>query len=340
MINTPIVNVLGNYDVTDDVIFCDLLQFTGLSPQLVIRPMPGAKPGAPRLLKIVASVINTTGSTGATITYNQDNNFELPAGNTPSFADPTTAAKKGDAGNPNFDQGPLPPASVASPNFNIILDPLGYVGPYPKGANGGDGAPGGRGGDGNQGLNGPMLEIWTTRIIGSLTLDLRGQQGGDGGNGGNGQFGGAGQGGSVAVPGTDTSWTGVPYLVCNQQAGLGGDGGRGGNAGCGGSGGNGGNGGSLKIFYTSGVTLASFTPLLTGGAGGSPGLPGKPGKGGAAGTPGVNVPPCLPPQASQDGPGGDACSSENKRGGAISQQGVAGTSGTYKSYPINKLPSP
>src|SRR5580704_3979802 len=77
VINTPLVTVAGNYDVNDDIIFCDVLQFVGISPQLVIRPMPGAKVGARRLLKIVANVIDTTGSTGATITYNMDNNFEL-----------------------------------------------------------------------------------------------------------------------------------------------------------------------------------------------------------------------------------------------------------------------
>jgi hypothetical protein len=339
MIVTPLVNVVGNYDVTDDIIFCDLLQFGGVQPQLVIRPLTGAKVGAQRLLKIVAKVIDTTGSTGATITYNLDNNLELPAGNIPSFADPTTQAKAGADGNPNFWQGPLPPASTATPNFNLLLDGPGYIGPFPKGADGGDGAPGGAGETGTQGLDGPILEIWTTNITGSLTIDLRGQQGGNGGKGGNGQFGGAGQGGSVAVPGTDTSWTGVPYLVCNQVAGLGGDGGRGGNAGCGGDGGDGGKGGVVKVFYTSGVNVAALTTLLQGGKGGSPGGSGAPGQGGAAGTTGTNVPPCIPTQASQGGPNGNSCQSVDVKGGGGPQPGSTGTDGQESTFPVNGIPS-
>jgi hypothetical protein len=337
MIVTPLVNVVGNYDVTDDIIFCNLLQFGGISPQLVIRPMSGAKVGAQRVLKIVANVIDTTGSTGATITYNLDNNLELPVGNIPSFADPTTPAKKGATGTPSFWQGPLPPANTASPNFTI-LDGLGYIGSFPKATDGGDGAPGGRGVTGADGLNGPTVEIWTTNMIGSLTVDLRGQQGGIGGDGGNGQFGGAGQGGSVAVPGTDTSWTGIPGLVCNQVAGLGGDGGKGGNAGCGGNGGDGGDGGVLKVFYTSGVNLAALTPMLPGGNGGNPGSPGKPGNGGAAGTAGTNVPPCLPTLDSQNGPDGDACPGKDNRGGSISQSGTTGVNGQYATFEITKIP--
>jgi hypothetical protein len=339
MIVTPLLNIVGNHDVTDDIIFCDLLQFGGVQPQLVIRPMSGAKVGAQRVLKIVATVIDTTGSTGATITYNLDNNLELPVGNIPSFADPTTQANAGDTGNPNFPQGPLPPASTASPSFNLLLDGPGYIGSYPKATNGGDGAPGGRGGTGTQGLGGPTVEIWTTKIIGSLTIDVRGQQGGNGGTGGAGQFGGAGQGGSVAVPGTDTSWTGVPYLVCNQPPGLGGDGGRGGNAGCGGTGGNGGNGGVVKVFYIAGVNLAALTPMFQGGTGGTAGNPGKPGQGGAAGTAGTNLPPCLSTLDSQNGSSGDPCRSGDKgQDGGISQDGNPGTVGQYKTYQVNKIP--
>ncbi|MGA2666300.1 MAG: hypothetical protein ABSF83_15290 [Nitrososphaerales archaeon] len=339
MIVTPILNVVGNHDVTDDIIFCGLLQFGGVQPQLVIRPMPGAKVGAQRLLKIVANVIDTTGSTGATITYNLDNNTEVPLGNFPSFADPTTQAKTGAAGSPNFWQGPIPPAQTASPNFNILLDPIGYIGSFPKATDGGDGAAGGRGADGTQGLNGPIVEIWTTNVIGSLTIDVRGQQGGNGGNGGNGQFGGAGQGGSVAVPGTDTSWTGVPYLVCNQTAGLGGDGGRGGNAGCGGNGGGGGNGGTVRVYYTGGVNLAAFSPMVAGGGGGNGGSPGNPGNGGAAGTPGTNLPPCLPTQQSQNGPNGSPCPGGNEtRGGGGALPGTPGASGQYMTLQVSKIP--
>ena len=151
--------------------------------------MPGSKVGARRLLKIVANIIDTTGSTGATITYNLDNNLELPAGNFPSFADPTTQAKTGADGTPNAWQGPFP--DTASPNFFPPVIP----GPFPKAADGGDGYAGGRGGTGAQGMDGPTLEIWTTNVIGGVTIDLRGQQGGNGGKGGNGQFGGPRSGG-------------------------------------------------------------------------------------------------------------------------------------------------
>ena len=133
MIVTPVFNVTGNTDVTDDIIFCGLLQFVGVQPQLVIRPMSGAKVGAQRVLKIVRQHIDMTGSTGATITYNLDNNLELPAGNIPSFADPTTQAKTGAAGTPNFNQGPIPLPDVASPNFSLLLDPLHYIGALPEG---------------------------------------------------------------------------------------------------------------------------------------------------------------------------------------------------------------
>ena len=339
MIVTPVFNVTGNTDVSDDIIFCGLLQFVGVQPQLVIRPMTGAKVGAQRVLKIVANIIDMTGSTGATITYNLDNHLELPLGNIPSFTDPTTQAKTGAAGNPSFNQGPIPLPDVASPTFSLLLDPTHYIGDYPKATDGGDGAPGGQGGTGAQGLNGPVLEIWTTNIIGSLTLDLRGQQGGDGGKGGNGEFGGDGQGGSQAIPGTDTSWTGVPYVICVQGPGAGGDGGQGGDAGCGGAGGDGGNGGVVKVFYTSGVNLAGLTPMLQGGVGGNPGDPGNPGHGGASGSPGVTVAACATTLTSQNGPAGDPCRSETgDQKGGTALIGKTGSNGTYTTFQIKAIP--
>ncbi|HUK74750.1 MAG TPA: hypothetical protein VLU99_03075 [Nitrososphaerales archaeon] len=335
MINTPLVTVAGNYDVTDDIIFCNILQFVGIQPQLVIRPVPGSKVGARRLLKIVANIIDTTGSTGATITYNLDNNFEVPAGNLPSFADPTTQAKAGADGNPNAWQGPLP--DTANPNFVPLIDP----GPFPRAEDGGDGYDGGLGGLGAHGMDGPTLEIWTTNVIGSVQIDLRGQQGGNGGKGGNGQFGGAGQTGSGASQGTDTSWTGVPYFVCVQQPGIPGDGGRGGNAGCGGDGGDGGNGGFVKIFYTSGVNLAGLPTQLQGGKGGNPGNPGNPGTGGKAGPLALNIPlSCGTGQNAQDGPNGDPCGGgSDQKGGGISQPGGSGVDGTVTTYLVKNIPS-
>jgi len=86
-----------------------------------------------------------------------------------------------------------------------------------------DGTPGHNGTGGSHGDNGINLFIYSNKITitGSLTIDLRGYDGGDGGNGGQ------GGGGSLGT------------RVC-----LGGTGGPGGN---GGSGGNGGNGGTLTV---------------------------------------------------------------------------------------------
>lgn len=341
MIVTEIFTVQGNTDVDDDIIFCRRLVFLGINPQLVIKPKKGAPLGAPRILKIVTNVIDTTLAGGSgEITFNLDGdyfpNIELPVGD--SGLDPETQAKPGDDGTPNFNQGPIPPPDVASPNFPP--DPL-HVSPggFPKATDGGNGQPGGRGGKGVNGANGPLVEIWLTELDGKLILDLRGQQGGVGGKGGNGQFGGNGQTGSTAVPGTDTTWLGVPNLTCKQGPGLGGDGGNGGNAGCGGEGGDGGNGGTAKIFYTNTVNLANITPNLLKGKGGQPGSPGNPGKAGSAGLAGLNLPPCLPALLSQNGSDGDRCRSatgDNK--GGVSQPGADGLDGQYYTYLVKAIP--
>lgn len=340
MIVQEIFTVTGNTDVDDDVIYCRRLEFVGPGAQLVIKPKKDAPLGAQRVLKIVANVINTTLAGGSgEITYNLDGdyfpNFELPVGNL--GLDPETQAKAGDNGDPNFNQGPLPPADIASPNFDPILDPLHYVGNYPKAQDGGNGKPGGRGGKGTKGSNAPVVEIWATEINGNLILDLRGQQGGNGGNGGNGQFGGNGQMGSAAVTGTDTTWLGVPNVICKQGPGLGGDGGRGGNAGCGGDGGDGGNGGIVKVFYTAGVDLTTIQTQLQKGIGGKAGNPGNPGNGGKSGPPGTNaLSPCVPALSSQDGPSGSGCR-QSKEGG-ISQDGEDGVDGQYTPYQISSIP--
>src|SRR5665647_1437823 len=317
MIITQIFTVTGNTDVDDDIIFCRRLEFVGPSAQLVIKPKKNAPPGAPRILKIVANVINTTLAGGSgEITYNLDGDYfpavELPLGD--NGIDPETQAKTGEDGKPSFNQGPIPLADLASPNFDPILDALN-LGNYPKATNGGDAAAGARGNKGVNGVNAPIVEIWTTEINGKLVLDLRGQQGGIGGNGGNGQLGGNGQNGSGATEGTDTTWIGVPNPICKQAPGLAGDGGRGGNAGCGGDGGDGGNGGTAKLFYTSAVNLANVTPNLQRGKGGQPGNPGNPGKGGKAGTPGSTIlgPTCVPALKSLDGAKGTSCVREGDK---------------------------
>ena len=178
MIITQIFTVQGNTDVEDDIIFCRRLVFIGPSAQLVIKPKKNAPPGAPRILKIVANVIDSTLAGGSgEITYNLDGDYfpavELPIGN--NGIDPETQAKTGDDGKPSFNQGPILP-DIASPNFDPILDALN-LGNYPKATNGGDAAAGGRGNKGVNGTNAPIVEIWTTEINGKLALDLRGQQG-------------------------------------------------------------------------------------------------------------------------------------------------------------------
>ncbi len=341
MIVTQIFTVTGNTDVDDDIIFCRRLVFVGPSAQLVIKPKKNAPPGAPRILKIVANVIDSTLAGGSgEITYNLDGDYfpayELPLGD--SGIDPETQAKTGDDGKPSFNQGPLPPVDIASPNFDPILDALN-LGNYPKATSGGDAAAGGRGNKGVNGVNAPIVEIWTTEIDGKLVLDLRGQQGGVGGKGGNGQLGGNGQNGSAGVEGTDTTWLGVPNPVCKQGPGLAGDGGKGGNAGCGGDGGDGGNGGTAKLFYTSGVNVSNVITNLQKGKGGQPGGPGNPGKGGKAGTKGSTLlTTCTQAFNSLDGADGISCIREGDKGVGIAQPGADGVDGRYFQYSIKAIP--
>ena len=333
---TPLFVVSGKVRIDDDVLFCHRLHFLRLAEpsKLVIIPKNGAKPGAQRVLKIVAGTIDTGEGGDAEITFNLDGDITLPFVDT--GLDPETKAKTGDKGRPDYNQGPILP-DIAQPNFDMLLDPLHYVGSYPKAMAGGDGKPGGKGGKGAKGTDGPILEIWTKEIVGhGLIIDLRGQEGGDGGKGGNGQIGGNGQKGSTAVPGTDTSWIGVPCPLCKQGPGLGGDGGRGGAAGCGGDGGDGGNGGVFKLFHTATVDLSKLTPMLQGGKGGRAGPSVKPGKGGKAGPPGTNLPPCLPALNSAEGCSGLACDSEGE--GGISQVGQDGSDGYYITNEITTLP--
>lgn len=353
MIKTLIFTVTGNTDVDDDIIFCNRLVFVGIHPQLVIRPKKGATPGAQRLLKIVADTIDTQGASDPEITYNLADDFtyfqpipggpktlvpvpELPVGD--SGLDPETQATPGSDGIPDFNQGPIPPADTASPSFSI-LDPLHWIGAYPKATSGGNGKPGGKGVKGTNGINAPILEIWTKEIVGNpLKLDMRGQRGGDGGKGGNGQFGGDGQSGSTAVQGTDSNWLGIPELICVQGPGLGGDGGTGGNAGCGGDGGDGGNGGVIKVFHTAGVDLTKLLNALDKGKGGKAGPAGKPGKGGKAGPPGINIAQCSSALGSQDGPEGDQCFRGTKDIPGLAHDGDDGLDGYYVHYQITDIP--
>ena len=330
--------VTGKRLIDDDVLFTHRLQFLpGVeAPKIVIVPKKDAPLGAQRVLKIVADTIDTGSGLNAQITYNLDGDFTLPIVDT--GLDPVTKAKNGDKGSPDYSPslGGLIPADTALPNYSI-LDPLHFIGNYPKANSGGDGESGGKGGSGAKGMDAPVLEIWTKEILGDgLTIDLRGQEGGDGGQGGTGQRGGDGQGGSAAVEGTDENWLGVPNIICAQRPGMGGDGGRGGNAGCGGDGGNGGNGGVFKLFYTSGVAVAKFTPMMQGGDGGIIGSPGAPGSGGQGGPPGLNILSCSATASSVNGSDGLYCRSQNE--GGISKRGTDGTDGYQFSHEVAAIP--
>ncbi len=332
MIAVEIFTVSGKTYVDDDVIYCRRLVFANVGEnKLVIVPKSGAASGARRVLKIVTDVVDTQLGGGVSeITYNLDGDITLPF--LDNGLDPKTKAKNGGNGTPDFFQGPILPPDTASPNFDLILDPLHYVGGYPKALDGGDGMPGGKGGKGAKGTDGPIVEIWTKEIVGSgLKLDIRGQEGGDGGKGGNGQYGGNGQMGSTAVPATGETWLGIPNATCKEGPGLGGDGGRGGDAGCGGDGGDGGNGGVVKLFYTAGVDVSKLTNLLQKGEGGLGGPSGTPGNGGKSGPAGANLPPCLPALLSQDGQNGNACYQGDK--GGIVQKGEDGVDG-YSYYQL------
>lgn len=124
-----------------------------------------------------------------------------------------------------------------------------------------DGTAGGNGTGGGQGENGVNLFLYFNHltISGSLTIDLRGTDGGDGGNGG------AGGGGSMGT------------RVC-----VGGNGGLGGN---GGIGGNGGNGGALTISCKNCIDLRALLgeQLLVRNYAGFGGVGGDAGGGGLAG---------------------------------------------------------
>ena len=96
----------------------------------------------------------------------------------------------------------------------------------------------------------------------------------------------------------------------------------GGNAGCGGDGGNGGNGGVFKLFYTSGVAVAKFTPMMQGGDGGIIGTPGAPGSGGLGLLPGLNILHCSATASSVNGSDGLYCRSQNE--GGISKRELTG----------------
>ncbi len=166
----------------------------------------------------------------------------------------------------------------------------GYAGPAAAGAaqppaegtddnrDGIDGGPGRRGAngrDGKTGKNAGRVDLrgdgW--RGVGSLSVDLKGQNGGRGQSGGPGGLGQQGAKGRKAESGV---------VKCRHKPGVGGDGGLGGGGGAGGNGGGGGKGG---VVYRS---VAAEQAIVDGklGVDVSGGQGGAPGSGGACGPPG------------------------------------------------------
>jgi len=149
--------------------------------------------------------------------------------------------------------------------FDRHADP----GPNPgqNGRDGRAGAPGQAGGD---------IILIADEVVGDLTLDARG------GNGGAGQFGGDGAPGPGGSQGTD----------CNK----GGQGGTGGSAGAGGNGGDAGAGGNVWLLSSPKAQIATIiiqTDPGNPGMGGDSGRPGGGGPGGKGGGP--HQQPPLPP---------------------------------------------
>lgn len=245
------------------------LTFNSGSTLLLSPPSKDMGGPPPTTLTIIANEIDINGP--ATITYDFDG---APA---PAY-DPGTPAKPqtGTAGN-----GPGGSSSTG-------------VGSFPQAENGGDAQPGMPGANGTSGINAPELQIFVGVVkqvtSGSLTINLKGQDGGRGGNGGNGGLGGAGQEGSAST--TSSSW--YDNSQCTQGAGKGGNGGAGGDAGPPGKGGAGGSGGIVNVFTLAASlpTVKGWTYIVVGGKGGKPGNPGQPGSGGSGGAAGAVNSPC------------------------------------------------
>lgn len=135
---------------------------------------------------------------------------------------------------------------------------------------------GSEGAKGSDGLSSGPINIDTGDFVGSLSIDVSGQDGGKGGSGGVGGNGGQGAKGEASRPG---------IVDCSSGPGHGGTGGNGGGGGNGGDGGAGGDGAKItfKIDHLFQGLISMYTVGGTGGEGGKPGLGGKAGNGGAEG---------------------------------------------------------
>lgn len=204
--------------------------------------------------------------------------------------------------------GEVPPARGKAAN--------GAAG-FTPGARGGNGENGEPGNTGYAGRRAPSLTIVAGRITGGgvLTVNLKGQRGGDGGagqSGGDGGFGARGEDASQSL------------FDCKRGPGRGGDGGKGGNAGPGGAGGNGGDGGDVALLVvgdgSQGISIR-LTEQLSGGPAGAGGLPAQPGMGGAPGREGAPAEPLCRPSGRV---GSHGLAGTTSTAGASGREGISG----------------
>ncbi|HYM59772.1 MAG TPA: hypothetical protein VEZ11_02640 [Thermoanaerobaculia bacterium] len=187
------------------------------------------------------------------------------------------------------------------------------------------GGPGESGGAGANGANSGDLTLHLAKEIeGTITIDLRGQQGGRGGDGG------AGVRGAAGVRGEDARSS---VLGCAHGGGNGSPGGPGGNGGDGGAGGNCGAIGELRVYLPMAklreMSKAAIRFVTAGRPGSSGGNGGRPGEGGAGGAGGSGGGFCS---GGQPGPAGNP-----------GKPGRAGTPGSECGQPtqiIDVEPSP
>lgn len=313
--------VTGEKRYSDPILKADILKFNSNS-RLVLAPTQDSKGPTANTLVIIAGEIDIADR--ATITWDLDG---LPGDPPELVYDPDT---------------PAPPTLSVAPNgpdgFSIPGD-----GPNPQAANGGDGGPGQTGAQGISGLDAPELEIFVGKVqqihADAITVNFKGQDGGQGGKGGNGGKGGDGQKGSASK--ASDSW--YDGDQCDQEPGRGGNGGKGGTAGYPGHGGAGGNGGVIKVFAMKGGTLAlvqGWKYISGGGKGAPPGDAGKKGTGGAGGPQGDQNDPCpaRPEYAGTPGPDGQSMDDIDMNW-HTDYAGPDGQDGDVGTYEIDQMPA-
>jgi hypothetical protein len=230
---------------------------------------------------------------------------------------------------------PAPPTTTTAPGGANGGSSPGE-GSFPQANNGGNGQPGNTGQKGIAGIDAPELEIFVGKVTqaypDAITVNFKGQDGGQGGNGGDGGKGGDGQKGAASQ--ASDSW--YDGDECTREPGRGGNGGKGGDAGYPGRGGAGGNGGIVKVFALkpSLASIQTWKYIVNGGKGAPPGNPGKKGDGGAGGPQGDQNDPCpaRPEYHGTDGPSGQSVVDvdSNWQTTYKGKDGLDGDAGTYE----------